>query len=67
MAADSAKSIKNRNKYLNEIQLLIQPAVNMIKFTTDPQTVLVETAGSCHFSSFSVAYCAMNHVFPKYF
>lgn len=62
-----SKSIKNRNKYLNEIQLLIQPAVNMIKFTTDPQILLVETAGSSHFSSVSVAYCAMNHVFSKCF
>lgn len=58
-----SKSIKIGNKYLNEIQLLIQPAVNMIKFTTDPQILLVETAGSSHFSSVSVAYCAMNHVF----
>lgn len=62
-----SKSIKKGNKYLNEIQLLIQLAVNMIKFTTDPQTLLVEMAGSSHFSSVSVAYCAMNHVFSKYF
>lgn len=61
-----SKSIKTRNKYLNEIQLLIQLAVNMIKFTTDPQTLLVEMAGSSHFSSGSLAYCAMNHVFSKY-
>lgn len=44
-----SKCIKKGNKYLNEIQLLIHPAVNMIKFTTEPQTRLVETAGSSHF------------------
>lgn len=58
-----SKSIKMGNKHLNEIQLLIQPAVNMIKLTIDPQTLLVGTAGSSHFSSVSVAYCAMNHAF----
>lgn len=62
-----SKSIKNGNKYLNEIQLLIHPAVNMINFTTEPQTLLVETAGSSHFSSASVARCALNHIFSKYF
>lgn len=55
MYADSANPSKNGCKYLNEIQLLIHPAVNMIKFTTESQALLVEMAGSSHFSSASVA------------
>lgn len=39
----------------------------MIKFTTEPQTLLVQTAGNRHFSSASVAYREMNHIFPMYF
>ena len=62
-----SKSIKHGNKYLNEIQSRIHPAVNMIKFTTEPETLLVETAGSSHSSSASVAYCAMNHSFCNCF
>lgn len=49
--ADSANLSKNGNKYLNENQSLIHLAVNMIKFTIEPQILLFGAAGSSHFSS----------------